>query len=103
MVNIIGNAVKYSFPGSKIKVNATEKDGNIEISVIDNGVGIQEEELPYVLSDFFRGKTDQSGTDSHGIGLTISKRIIEAHNGSISVTSKPNEGTTFIISIPGKK
>jgi len=103
LVNIIGNAVKYSFPGSKIKVNATEKDGNIEISVIDSGVGIQEEELPNVLSDFFRGKTDQSGTDSHGIGLTISKRIIEAHDGSISVTSKANEGTTFIISIPGKK
>jgi signal transduction histidine kinase len=103
LVNIIGNAVKYSFPGSKIKVNAMERDGNIEISVIDNGVGIQEEELPFVLSDFFRGKTDQSGTESHGIGLTISKRIVEAHNGSISVTSKPNEGTTFFIVIPCKK
>ena len=102
LVNIIGNAVKYSYPGSKIKVNAIEKEGNVEISVIDSGVGIQEEELPNVLSDFFRGKTDQSGTDSHGIGLTISKRIIEAHNGSISVTSKANEGTTFMISIPSK-
>jgi len=103
LVNIIGNAVKYSFPGSKIKVNAIERDGNMEISVIDSGVGIQEEELPHVLSDFFRGKTDQSGAESHGIGLTISKRIVEAHNGSISVTSKPNEGTTFFITIPCKK
>jgi len=103
LVNIIGNAVKYSFPGSKIFVKATEKDENIEISIIDSGVGIQEADLPYVLSDFFRGKTDPSDTESHGIGLTISKRIIEAHNGSIAVSSKPNEGTTFIITIPYKK
>jgi two-component system sensor histidine kinase/response regulator len=103
LVNIIGNAVKYSFPGSTIIVKATEKEQNIEISIIDSGVGIQEADLPYVLSDFFRGKTDQRDTESHGIGLTISKRIIEAHNGSISVSSKPNEGTTFIITIPYKK
>jgi signal transduction histidine kinase len=103
LVNIIGNAVKYSYTNSRILVKATETEENIDISIADSGVGIQEDELPYVLSDFFRGKTDQTGAESHGIGLTISKRIIEAHNGSISVASKPSEGTTFIIRIPCKK
>jgi signal transduction histidine kinase len=103
LVNILGNAVKYSYTSSQITISAAEKDENIDIAIADSGVGIQEDELPYVLSDFFRGKTDQTGTESHGIGLTISKRIIEAHNGSISVASKPSEGTTFTIRIPSKK
>jgi two-component system sensor histidine kinase/response regulator len=103
LVNIIGNAVKYSFASSQVLVNAAEKDGNIEISISDTGVGIQADELPYVLSDFFRGKTNQSGEESHGIGLTISKSIIEAHQGSITVSSKPSHGTTFTICIPCKK
>ena len=103
LVNILGNAIKYSYANSRITVSAIEKDENIDIAITDTGIGIQEEELPYVLSDFFRGKTDQSGTDSHGIGLTISKRIIEAHNGTITVDSKPAEGTTFTMRIPCKK
>jgi signal transduction histidine kinase len=103
LVNILGNAVKYSHTNSQIIVSAIEKDENIEIAIIDSGIGIQEEELPYVLSDFFRGKTDQTGAESHGIGLTISKRIVEAHNGTISVNSKPSEGTTFTLRIPCKK
>ena len=100
LVNILANAVKYSHPNSQILVNAREIDGNVEISISDSGVGIQPEDLPYVLSDFFRGKVDQTSEDSHGIGLTISKRIVEAHNGSISVASKPAKGTTFTIRIP---
>ncbi|OGO26110.1 MAG: hypothetical protein A2136_04570 [Chloroflexi bacterium RBG_16_54_11] len=100
LVNIIGNAVKYSYPKSRVLVSAKEIDELIEISISDNGVGIQGEDLPYVFTDFFRGKKDRSCEDSHGIGLTISKRIIEAHNGTISVASVPSKGTTFIIRIP---
>jgi two-component system sensor histidine kinase/response regulator len=100
LVNIIGNAVKYSYTGSQVSVNATEKEGNIEISISDSGVGIPEEDIPNVFSDFYRGKPGQTDESSHGIGLTISRRIIEAHNGTISVTSKPSKGTTFTISIP---
>lgn len=103
LVNILGNAVKYSHTNSQIKVNAREIDNNIEISISDSGVGIQPEDLPYVLSDFFRGKKDQTSEDSHGMGLTISKRIVEAHNGTISVASMPSKGTTFSIRIPYKE
>jgi two-component system sensor histidine kinase/response regulator len=103
LVNIIGNAVKYSHVNSQVTVNARSKDEYIEISISDTGVGIQAEDLPYILSDFFRGKKDQTSEDSHGIGLTISKLIIEAHDGSILVTSTPSKGTTFTIRIPRKR
>ncbi len=100
LVNIIGNAVKYSFDGSQVEINGVAKDGMVEIAVTDKGVGISAEELPNVLSDFYRGSDDES---SHGIGLTISRKIIEAHNGLIFVTSKPSVGTTFTIQIPAMK
>jgi signal transduction histidine kinase len=100
LVNILGNAVKYSYTGSQVKINASEKEGNINISISDAGVGIPENELPNVLSDFYRGKPDQISESSHGIGLTISRRIIEAHNGAISLASNPSKGTTFTITLP---
>jgi signal transduction histidine kinase len=103
LVNIIGNAVKYSFPGSKVTINSREKDGMVEIAISDKGVGIPEDELPNVLSDFYRGNRDAGDEASHGIGLTISRKIIEAHNGTIIVTSKPSTGTMFTLHIPAKK
>jgi two-component system sensor histidine kinase/response regulator len=103
LVNIIGNAIKYSYPSSKVFINACEKNGNVEIDVTDSGVGIPEEELPYVLSDFYRGSSVRSDESSHGIGLTISRKIIEAHDGSISVKSELAHGTTFSIQIPAMK
>lgn len=103
LVNIIGNAVKYSFTGRQVSVTATEKDGMIEFSITDTGVGIPEEELPNVFSDFYRGSSGKSEESSHGIGLTISRKIIEAHNGTILVTSQPSIGTTFTIRMPVKK
>jgi two-component system sensor histidine kinase/response regulator len=103
LVNIIGNAVKYSFTDSQVSIKAAGKDGKVEISVSDTGVGIPDEELPNVLSDFYRGSGDKTEESSHGIGLTISRKIIEAHDGTISVTSKLSQGTTFTIQLPAMK
>jgi two-component system sensor histidine kinase/response regulator len=100
LVNIIGNAVKYSFTDSQISIKATGKDGKVEIAISDSGVGIPDEELPNVLLDFYRGSGDKSEESSHGIGLTISRKIIEAHDGNISVTSQLSQGTTFTIQLP---
>lgn len=100
LVNIIGNAVKYSQTNGEVMIQVTEQADWVEISITDYGIGIQAEELPFVLSDFFKGKAAQNGESSHGIGLTVSKRIIEAHDGTITVKSKPSEGTTFTISLP---
>jgi two-component system sensor histidine kinase/response regulator len=103
LVNIIGNAVKYSFADGQVAIKVTGKPEKVEIAVSDTGVGIPEEELPNVLSDFYRGSSDKTQESSHGIGLTISRKIIEAHDGTIAVTSKMSQGTTFTIQLPAVK
>ncbi len=100
LVNIVVNAIKYSYPGSKVLIKVKNDDTFVEISISDTGVGISTQELPRVLGGFYRGESGQAIEDSHGLGLTISCRIIEAHNGTISVESEIGRGTTFVIRIP---
>lgn len=103
LVNIIGNAVKYSYPGNQVSVSVEQTNGDIDISISDTGVGISKEELPRLFGDFYRGQSGQMIEESHGLGLTISRRIIEAHNGTILVESEPGKGTTFVIRVPTLK
>jgi len=100
LVNILGNAIKYSYTGGQVIITALEKERHLELSIADTGVGISKEELPFILGDFYRGKSGLMAEESYGLGLTISQRIIEAHNGKISVESEPGKGTTFVIRIP---
>jgi signal transduction histidine kinase len=100
VVNILGNAVKFSRVGSKIFIKAKEKENDLIISVSDTGIGISPEDLPYIFEDFYTGKTDQVNEKGRGIGLAITRRIIEAHNGSISVESELGKGSTFVIRLP---
>ena len=99
-VNIIGNAIKYSHDGSRIVVNAKENGTDVVISIQDNGVGISEEDLPHIFDGFYRGKSGQAMATGHGIGLAVSRQIIEAHNGSIVVESELGKGTTFTVRLP---
>ena len=100
LVNLIGNAVKYSYPEGKIYVNAIKKETCVTISIIDNGVGITKEDLPLIFDDFYRGRNAQESASGAGIGLAISRRIIEAHQGSISADSESGKGTVFTINLP---
>jgi two-component system sensor histidine kinase ResE len=70
------------------------------ISIQDNGVGIAPEDLPHIFEDFFTGKATTEGERRSGVGLAITRRIIEAHRGKISVKSELGEGSTFIIQLP---
>lgn len=99
-VNILGNAIKYSHDGSKLYVKAEEKDNMIQVTIKDAGIGISREDLPHIFDGFYRGKSGQSMAPGHGIGLAVSRQIVEAHNGSITVESEPGQGTTFVISLP---
>jgi len=99
-VNILSNAIKYSRDGNKIFVKAEENGNNILISIKDSGVGIFQEDLPHIFEGFYRGKSGQTTTTGHGIGLAISRQIVEAHNGSIAVESEPGKGTTFFVRLP---
>jgi two-component system sensor histidine kinase/response regulator len=101
-VNIIGNAIKYSPDGTKVLVKVEEKANNILVSIKDAGIGIPQEDLPHIFEGFYRGKASQT-TSGHGIGLAISRQIVEAHDGSISVESEVGKGTTFVVSLPISK
>ena len=98
LTNVLGNAVKYSYEGSKINVAAESRDDVVDISVADTGIGISEEDRAHILDDFYRA----SGTPERGvgIGLAICRRIVEAHDGSMSVESDLGKGTTVTITIP---
>lgn len=100
IVNICTNAVKYSQPGSSVAIKVEEKAEDVVISIADTGVGITDDELPFIFDDFFRGKSGQPAERGHGLGLAISRRIIEIHNGTISVESKPGQGSTFTVRLP---
>jgi signal transduction histidine kinase len=100
LVNIIGNAVKYTQMGGRISINARQDEGNIRIEIKDNGVGIAAEDLPHIFDDFYVGTTKPEGERRSGVGLAITKRIIDAHDGSISVDSELGKGSTFVILLP---
>jgi signal transduction histidine kinase len=100
IVNLLNNSIKYSPMGGKVDVTITQEGSHILISVIDNGVGIAEEDINFIFADFYRGKNLPEGERSSGVGLSITKRIVEAHQGSINVESKLGEGSTFTISLP---
>jgi signal transduction histidine kinase len=100
LVNIIGNAVKYTQMGGHIIVTAREEDNKILVEIKDDGVGISADDLPHVFDDFYVGATKPEGERRSGVGLAITKRIIDAHDGSISVDSELGKGSTFVILLP---
>ena len=99
-INIIGNAYKYSKFGGLIIISAKRSKGFINISVKDNGIGIPDEEKPKIFKKFSRGSNaTKLSPDGSGLGLYLTKLIIEAHGGSISFKSS-NDETVFNFSIP---
>lgn len=100
--NILFNALKYTERGDITYINYSVIGENFIIKISDTGKGINESDIPRIFNRFFRGnllKKDQKGK---GLGLAITKEIIDSHNGSISVTSAPNKLTTFTILLPIK-
>ena len=93
--NIIKNSIEHIEGEGFVEVNYTKNKVYSRILIRDNGVGISEEDLPYIFDRFYKGKN--SSKDSVGIGLALSKSIIEKDNGSISVKSTPKIGTVFTI------
>lgn len=98
-MNLISNSIKFSRKNPYISITGSVKADKLFISVKDNGIGMNEEHLDKIFFAFQRlhSRTEYEGS---GIGLAICKRIVELHNGKISVQSKVDEGTTFIIELP---
>ncbi len=99
VLNLLINAVKYSRLDSVVSIKAEQKGNSIFISVVDKGVGIAQEDLPHLFEDFYIGKSKTEGERRSGVGLAITRRIIEAHGGSISVESELGKGSTFTIQL----
>lgn len=95
VLNIVKNAIEYTSDGKRIFISAEENDLYTKIVVRDEGKGIDEKNLPHIFERFY--KRDNVTEDSFGIGLALSKSIIEKQDGAISVSSKLNEGTDFTI------
>ncbi len=100
--NIIENAVKYSIADSKpIDIYMEQQSSWLIIRIKDDGTGISEDELPFVMEPFYRADKSRSrDTGGYGLGLNLCKRIMEAHGGRIYVDSKPQKGTTVSLFIP---
>lgn len=100
LVNLLGNAVRYSRPGSAVSVSARQQMDHVLVAVRDSGVGIAEDDLPYIFGSFYRGRTGAGDEVGAGLGLAITRRIVEAHGGTITVASKLGEGSTFVVALP---
>ena len=99
--NIFDNAIKYSSPGDKVELEVVCNDHTLVISVKDMGIGIPKEEFGKIFTKFFRStRALHHHTDGTGLGLYVSKNIIEQHGGKIWFESKENQGTTFFVSLP---
>lgn len=99
--NLISNAVKYSPDGGDVVVEAVKEGCNLKVSVTDSGLGIPDQMLQQVFHRFFRVNNDQNRIISGvGLGLYITAGIINRHGGTISVTSKPGEGSSFCFTLP---
>jgi len=101
--NLITNALKFSFPNTVITMKAKRNGDEIIISVIDQGQGIPESEIPNIFREFNKASTrPTAGEKSTGLGLAIVKRMVEAHQGQIIVKSQLGKGTTFTFTLPIK-
>lgn len=102
--NIIGNALKYNRPKGSVKVTIKEEEDFIATEIQDSGIGIAKEHLPFIFDQFYRvdRKVDQK-TKGTGLGLSIAKKIVDAHKGSIQVSSDLGKGSTFTVLLPKAK
>jgi two-component system sensor histidine kinase KdpD len=100
LVQLLENAAKYSSPESPIRITAELKGANLEVSVADQGAGIEDMEQVLIFDKFYRGKNQRYRVQGTGMGLAIARAIVEAHGGKIGVTSQVGRGSVFYFVLP---
>jgi signal transduction histidine kinase len=101
MDNLLSNSIKYSYPNTKITIRISKKENTLITEIVDEGVGIKADELERIFLPFQRSTSKPTGGESStGLGLFIVKRIIEEHQGTISVSSLEDRGTTVTFKLP---
>jgi len=97
ITNLLENALKYTNTGGTITVNLSDRQEDILVQVTDTGIGISQEHLPFVFDTFYQVNTESKGS---GLGLSIVRKIVEAHGGNIWVESELGKGSTFSFTLP---
>jgi signal transduction histidine kinase len=99
--NLITNAIKYNKPKGRVFVTIKENRDSIAAEIQDTGIGIAKEHLPFLFDQFYRvSRSEDLKMKGTGLGLSIAKKIVEAHGGSIQVSSEPGKGSTFTVFLP---
>lgn len=98
--NLLGNAVKFSSEGSQIEVSGRIVDGEVEVSVRDEGIGMSPDEVDKVFEKFYRVDASSTGKQGLGLGLALFRNIVEAHGGRIWLESEEGKGTTVTFTLP---
>jgi two-component system, sensor histidine kinase and response regulator len=102
--NLISNAIKYNKNGGKVECTITGQDHEIQIKVVDTGIGMTREEMDKLFHDFVRIKNEKTkNITGSGLGLSIVKKLAENYNGRIEVSSEPDIGSTFVVTLPKEK
>ena len=100
VVNLVGNALKFTDQNGCVQVRAQQNDGQILLSIEDNGRGISQERLELLFQPFSKGQQRPGGEKSTGLGLWICRSIVELHRGRIWVKSEEEVGSTFYVLLP---
>jgi signal transduction histidine kinase len=101
LLNLLSNAVKFTPEGGRITVTATQRDGAVEVAVSDTGIGIAPEDQETIFEEFRQvGPRSAQKREGTGLGLTLTKKFVELHGGTIWVTSEPGKGSTFTFTLP---
>ena len=100
-MNLLENGVKYGREGSEVKVTVWREGASVRVEIADTGVGIPAESLPHLFDRFYRVDRGRSRSPvGHGLGLSITRSLVEAHGGTITVASREGVGTTFHVTLP---
>ncbi len=101
LLNLAGNALKYSGEPKRISITTRADGGNVAVSVGDNGFGIDPAEVEEIFRPFHRSKDARAGSQGGaGLGLSVVKHVVDAHRGTITVNSEPGRGSTFTVTLP---
>jgi signal transduction histidine kinase len=100
LFNLLTNAVKFTPDSGAVSVSARRADGWVEVAVQDTGVGIAPEEQGRVFEEFGQARSASGQSEGTGLGLTLCKRYVELHGGTIGVASEVGRGSTFTVSLP---
>ncbi|MFA5085719.1 MAG: HAMP domain-containing sensor histidine kinase, partial [Candidatus Omnitrophota bacterium] len=98
--NMVNNAIKYTHRNGKVVVAVHKRKGFANVTISDTGIGIPDDEIPYIFDRFYQVNKSRSPKNGFGLGLSVARSIAESHKGKITVESHPGKGSIFTVALP---